>query len=466
MVVVVYPFFIFYYENDDEGMESREKSEGNCITACAIRFASFKRSFCVAFTYTLICVAIGVIGFFVLKNYIAFTQIPYKLITVGVGTQSFMPISSLSAFKDKCGTITSGILCPCGTGGCSPASATLRMDVTIVVFLAACLSFLGWFLFSIYVGIGFIGLPMDSINAFVHRPKLLTFSEAATQRKVLLKRSEELIKIGEEMALRLIDAQGAARNKKDFRNAGKLHKQELNRFKLLVDMLEKDLEDFQLGDPQNYRKHYNPFVPYMKLIGGIFSIILSLIWIIHIIIYMLFNPPLHPFINTYLSFFDGFFPLFGTLTIGIMGLYLLLAASKGAAKFGTRFFLISVHNLEPHKTLLNSFMFNVQLVMLCVLPCVQFCTDAFSQYARHTEADMIFGTQMKYIYGFRYFWQYNVFLFTILGFFLLALIYFAAFPSDRKHLNEVMNKIKMEKKKEMKYIGFRLNQAGGNLSKI
>ena len=51
---------------------------------------------------------------------------------------------------------------------------------------------------------------------------------------------------------------------------------------------------------------------------------------------------------------DGFFPLFGTVTIAVMGLYLLLAASKGAAKFGTRFFLISVHPLEPHKTLLNS----------------------------------------------------------------------------------------------------------------
>jgi LMBR1 domain-containing protein 1 len=274
------------------------------------------------------------------------------------------------------------------------------------------------------------------------------------------------LQIAEEMAARLIDAQGGARNKKEFRNAGKLHRGELNRFKLLVEMLEKDLEDFQLGDPQNYKQHYNPLVPYFKLIMGVVSIILSAAWLIHIIIYMLVSPPVYPFLNSYLSFFDEFFPLFGTLTIAIFGLYLLLAASKGAAKFGTRFFLISVHNLEPHKTLLNSFMFNVQLVLLCVLPVVQFCTDAFSQYARHTDADVIFGTQMKYIYGFRYFWQYNVFLFTILGFFILAAIYFACFPSDRKHLNEVMNKIKMQKKKEMGEFGFRLNQAGGSLARM
>jgi LMBR1 domain-containing protein 1 len=181
---------------------------------------------------------------------------------------------------------------------------------------------------------------------------------------------------------------------------------------------------------------------------------------------MLFNPPLHPFLNTYLGFFDAFFPLFGTLTIGILGLYLLLCASTGAAKFGTRFFLISVHPLEPHKTLLNSFMFNVQLVLLCVLPTVQFCTDAFSQYARNTDAGVIFGSQFKYIYGFRFFWQYNVFLFTILSFTLLSGIYFGIFPSDRNHLNQVMAQIKASKGKEMKAFETKLKQQGGALSLV
>ncbi len=62
--------------------------------------------------------------------------------------------------------------------------------------------------------------------------------------------------------------------------------------------------------------------------------------------------------------------------------------------------------------------------------------------------------------------QYNVFLFTILGFFLLAAIYFAIFPSDRKHLNEVMQKIKKEKAKERKDFGSRLAQTGGALSLV
>jgi LMBR1 domain-containing protein 1 len=323
-------------------------------------------------------------------------------------------------------------VCPCGSGTCKPASSILNMDVTIVIFLAAVMSFVGWFLFSIYVGIGFIALPLDCFNAFIHRPKMLSTSEARNQRKVLMKRSEELLKVGDDMAKRLIEAQDNAKSKSERKNAVKVHKVEVNRFKLLVDLLEKDLEEFQLGDPQNYKQHYNPLVPFMKLFAGIVSVIISLAWLIHIIIYMLFNPPLHPFLNDYLSFFDGFFPLFGTLTIGIFGLYLLLAASKGAAKFGTRFFLITVHPLEPHKTLLNSFMFNLQLVLLCVLPTVQFCTDAFSQYVRMTDAEVIFGSQFKYIEGFRYFWQYNVFIFTILGFALLSLIYFVSITTRKR----------------------------------
>lgn len=111
-------------------------------------------------------------------------------------------------------------------------------------------------------------------------------------------------------------------------------------------------------------------------------------------------------------------------------------------------------------------MFNLQLVLLCVLPCVQFCTTAFSQYARYSEADVIFGTQMRYIDGFRWFWQYNVFLFSILGFTLLSIIYFSVFPSDRRHLNKVMKEIAAAKNKERKSFERKLDQQGGALSMV
>ena len=128
--------------------------------------------------------------------------------------------------------------------------------------------------------------------------------------------------------------------------------------------------------------------------------------------------------------------------------------------------MIDVHPLEPGKTLLNSFMFNVQLVLLCVLPTVQFSTQAFSQYARFTTADALFGTQMKYIQGFRFFWQYNVFLFMLLSFTFLSVIYFSCFPSDRDALNKTLKAIQAQKQKERKEFGRKLDQQGGALSLV
>ena len=54
-----------------------------------------------------------------------------------------------------------------------------------------------------------------------------------------------------------------------------------------------------------FREHYNPFVPYLKLIGGFFSAILTILWIIHIILYMLFTPFVSTFLNKFLIFFDS-----------------------------------------------------------------------------------------------------------------------------------------------------------------
>ena len=79
-------------------------------------------------------------------------------------------------------------------------------QVTFIIYLTCLMSFVGWFIFSIYVGIGFIALPMDCISvsavferractahgtpsfvsqSFIHRPKVLTFGEAKAQKKVL-----------------------------------------------------------------------------------------------------------------------------------------------------------------------------------------------------------------------------------------------------------------------------------------
>jgi LMBR1 domain-containing protein 1 len=241
------------------------------------------------------------------------------------------------------------------------------LQVTFIIYLAALMSFVGWFIFAIYVGIGFIALPIDCINAFRYRPRPLAFTELQKQRKALRDRASELMKVAYDLGRKNVEFSEQGHSGSERRKNKRANATEMNRYRVLVDLLEGDMEKFQMSDPQYYRQYYNPFVPWAKLLGGIISVVLTVVWVVHIIIYMLFSPPLYPFLNNYFTWFDTWFPLFGTISIAVFALYLLLAVAKGNTKFGTRFFLIKVHPMEAGKTLLNALVFNVALILLAVL---------------------------------------------------------------------------------------------------
>jgi LMBR1 domain-containing protein 1 len=122
------------------------------------------------------------------------------------------------------------------------------------------------------------------------------------------------------------------------------------------------------------------------------------------------DPPLAPFLNSYFDWFDGWFPLFGTLSVALFTVYLLFCAVKGCFKFGIRFLFFHIHPMKPSKTYMSSFMFNIALVLLCALPVVQFCQDAFADYAANAEIRQIFGVQIQYLQFFTYFWTNNIYL--------------------------------------------------------
>ena len=73
------------------------------------------------------------------------------------------------------------------------------------------------------------------------------------------------MKIANEIASGQIDFSDDVHSRSERRKRGRVDRGELNRFRLLVDMLETDLEKFQLSDPAEYRKHYNPLVPFAKV---------------------------------------------------------------------------------------------------------------------------------------------------------------------------------------------------------
>ena len=147
--------------------------------------------------------------------------------------------------------------------------------------------------------------------------------------------------------------------------------------------------------------------------------------------FILPSPPLTPFLNDYFQWFDTWFPLFGVLSVGIFAVYLQFCVIKGCFKFGVRFFFITLHPMKMNGTYMNSFLFNLGLILLCSLPVVQFSVMAFSDYARFTNVAQIFGVQIKYLQFFEYFWTTNAFVYAILGMAVLSAVYLGCKPRDK-----------------------------------
>jgi LMBR1 domain-containing protein 1 len=298
LLVVVFPYMIFFYEADDEGLAAEDAARAAGTSTCMARLCDFRgcgRATVSAVIYTLITIVIAGVVIALMYTFLNTTEIPYKLTSVDVQTVAFMPLTVPIQTSCAVGTC----LQPCGTGTCNWVTVTLNISVTFVIYVAALMSFVGWFIFTIYVGIGFIALPIDCINAFKFRPRPLAHSELQKQRKALKDRAAELMKVAYDMGNRQVTFNEEVHSGSEKRKAKRSNAQEMNRYRVLVDLLESDLEKFQMSDPQYYRQHYNPFVPWFKLFFGIISIIITIVWLLQIIIYMLFNPPLYPFLVRY-----------------------------------------------------------------------------------------------------------------------------------------------------------------------
>jgi len=305
---------------------------------------------------------------------------------------------------------------------------TIAVDVTVMTFFAAFMTFLGWFFFAIFGGIGLAALPLDLILGYLHRPKHMDAVEFAEAQVNIRSRVNELVDLGELMKIsreerKLANTAGASGGgmmgfggfgkgfKDTFSKNGREERSNLLEFKKAVYLLETDVEEFQ-NCSSHYNK-YNPLIPYFSLFFGVFAVIISLAWVIQICIGVLPNEPLTPFLNGYLRWFDGFFPLFGVISVAILSLYLLLCALKGAFKFGLNFVIFQLHPMTVGKTYMSSFMFNIALVLLCALPVVQFTTEAFSDYARFTTVGQVFGIQIRYMKFFAWFWESKMFVFIL-----------------------------------------------------
>ena len=442
-VFVLIPFSTFYYEADDGLLIASVTGEN------PVKRSRILQALCSLAVVDIIVGLIFALTFLFLRE----TKIPIKTYTGGMLYQDAIP-SGVVYQTEPVINATTGMPLPFSSNQLMDMNQNdaillefvvaqtgfeiLKLNVGPATFYAGLMAFIGWFFFALFGGIGLAAIPMDLIRSFTGRPKHMSPEDFARATESIQKRVNDLVDIGEDIKKEREErSKIAAPTTGGFgsffsaekRKANANDQRTLKEFKAAVYILEKDVEDFTAASSS--MEKYNPLLPYISLILGMCAAIISFVWILHICIYMIPPNPITPFLNNYFAFFDNFFPLFGTLSVAIFSYYLLICAIKGCFKFGLRFLFFHVHPMKLGATYMSSFMFNIALVLLCALPVVQFCTNAFKDYAVNSSIRQIFGIQVENLQFFAWFWVNNIFVYALLALSVLTFIYLMCKPNDQ-----------------------------------
>ena len=332
-----------------------------------------------------------------------------------------VPIDQLSYNATSLLPATASASCYSSFCARATTATSLRVSVTIPVYIVALVAFIGWFLFVLFAGVGLVALPMDLLTEYATRPQPIDLEEYAKQRMLLNERSRQLMEVASKLG-------PDAHRKRDRRTVRRY-----NQFRQAVYFLERDWDKVRTAYKE---RGGNPLKWMCQAIVGFLSAILSVTWGLHIVLYVFLSPPPTIFLNALFIELDKVFSLFGTVLYGLFSFYLLACVLKGCMKVGLRFFFIPIHPMRIGATLMNSFLFNVWLLLLCAVATVQFCFGAFQSYAQLTAIDMLLGVQVRNLQGFAWFFANNVFFYSLFGVSALTLAFLCAFPKDRRALDD------------------------------
>lgn len=159
---------------------------------------------------------------------------------------------------------------------------------------------------------------------------------------------------------------------------------------------------------------------YLHLATGVICAGLSVMWMLHIVLYMFIDPPVTPFLNRFFVDMDKAFGLFGTGSFALFCFYLVMCVIKGNVKLGLRLLIFAVYPMKLGGTLMSSFLFNVNLIMLSSIAVIQFCARAFDGYAAETAVTEIFGGEIENLRGLGVLFKYQIFLYSFFGMAVLS----------------------------------------------
>ncbi|GMI71418.1 hypothetical protein like AT5G01460 [Hibiscus trionum] len=379
LVFFVIPFAMFYYEGDED------KSVGKRIKSALLWVV----------TAAIVCaLLLGVL-------YEKVGMVDFSVRHLPSATTNFTSNWNFSLGQPCIGG-SGAVACSAYTANAS-SEKTWTMRTSFPEYVVALATIVGSVLFSIFGGVGIACLPLGLIAAFVRRPKtVITRSQYIKEATELGKRAREMKKAAD--ALRQ-EEKGGSKGTKWRKNVKAVEKELLQ--------LEEDVKLLEEVYPQGEKAETSwalTVLGYLaKLVLGILGLIVSLAWMAHIVIYLVFDPPLSPFLNEVFIKLDDIWGLLGTAAFAFFCFYLLLGVIAGAMMLGLQLVFVTIHPMKWGATLMSSFLFNVGLILLCSISVIQFCSTAFGYYAQATAAQEIFGHTLESLRGIKYLYKYNVF---------------------------------------------------------
>ncbi len=326
----------------------------------------------------------------------------------------------------------------------------IEIKVNYLITCIAIFSFISWFLFAIFGGIGLSAIPLDFFHDFCTRPKSIDPNDFRIRKEDLINKIEDLKLLGEEIE----EMEKKGIDKKFFLSSSKRKynrkKREFIAGKLLAE------QEFAIVNVAAEIRNKNNCVIifyYLLIPLGIISTILSLLWVIQFICsYFIIKKGKtgYPFLSNLLIFFqDHNCAFISFFLFAIFNLYLLLCLIKGNIKFGVRFFCCwTIHPMKKNGTYMNSFLFNVSLIVLGSISITQFCSYSLPDYIAFTDIAIIFNVQIKYLKFFSIFYKNHIFEYLLFIVFVLAFLYLICRPSDRVEPNIDYSKRPFEYKAE------------------
>ncbi|XP_077230296.1 LIMR family protein At5g01460-like [Tasmannia lanceolata] len=397
LVFFFIPFAMFYYEGD------QDKSVGNRIKS-ALLWVVMTAIVC-ALLLGILYGLVGKVDFTV--RHLSSTAANFP--SSWTGLSSAQPC--LGASNHQCSAYAAS----------ASSETTWTMRATFPEYVVALATIVGSVLFSIFGGVGIACLPLGLIFSFIRRPKaVITRSQYIKEATELGKKAKELKKAADALHQ---EERSGSKGRKWRKNVKAVEKELL--------LLEEDVNALEEMYPQGEKAEASwafTVLGYLaKLVLGVVGLIVSVAWVAHIIIYLLIDPPLSPFLNEVFIKLDHVWGLLGTAAFAFFCFYLLLAVIAGAMMLGLRLVFITIHPMKWGGTLMNSFLFNVGLILLCSISVIQFCATAFAYYAQATAAQEIFGHTLQSLRGIKYLYKYNVFQIAFVVLAGLTFVYYAIF---------------------------------------